>query len=121
MDLADLCKDKKVQLLMLRECNAAGKKSGFASIETLQAVVLISEEWTPQSGLVTPAQKLQRRKIEERYGEEIKVSSCNAIVALISMSPVKMLTLHCRKHSRVHSDKIKITKLGNIVVMVVVL
>ncbi|KAF8584406.1 acetyl-CoA synthetase-like protein [Ramaria rubella] len=71
-DLAGLCKDPEVQALILRECNAAGKKSGFKSIEILQAVVLTADEWTPHSGLVTPAQKLQRRNIEQRYSAEIK-------------------------------------------------
>ncbi|KAF8523839.1 long-chain-fatty-acid-CoA-ligase [Gautieria morchelliformis] len=71
-DLAALCKDKRVHALLLRECNAAGKKSGFKSMELLQAVVLTPEEWTPQNGLVTAAQKLQRRKIGERYAAEIK-------------------------------------------------
>jgi long-chain acyl-CoA synthetase len=74
-DMATLCKDKNVRALLLKECNAAGKKSGFKSIEVLQAVVLTPDEWTPQSGLVTAAQKLQRRKIEEKFQSEIKVSS----------------------------------------------
>lgn len=81
MDLAGLCKSPSVQALLLRDCNAAGKRSGFKSIEILQAVVLTPEEWTPQTGLVTAAQKLQRRKIEERYREEIKVRDSYVFVA----------------------------------------
>lgn len=64
--------------LVLKECVAAGKKGGFKGIEILQGVVLTPEEWTPESGLVTAAQKIQRKKIEERYLKDIKVcySSC---------------------------------------------
>ena len=71
--LADLCANPKVQALVLKECNATGKKSGFKGIEMLQAVVLTADEWTPESGLVTAAQKLQRKKIAQKYDAEILV------------------------------------------------
>ena len=74
--LATLCANAKVNALVLRECNAAGKKSGFKGIEMLQAVVLTADEWTPESGLVTAAQKVQRKKIAERFDTEIKVCVC---------------------------------------------
>jgi hypothetical protein len=35
---------------------------------------LTDEEWTPQNGLVTAAQKLNRRNILEHYAEEVKVN-----------------------------------------------
>ncbi|KAH8988981.1 long-chain-fatty-acid-CoA-ligase [Lactarius hatsudake] len=70
--LASLCASAKVKALVLKECNAAGKKSGFKSIEMLQAVVLTADEWTPESGLVTAAQKVQRRKVAQRFDAEIK-------------------------------------------------
>ncbi|KIJ30199.1 hypothetical protein M422DRAFT_234970 [Sphaerobolus stellatus SS14] len=78
MDLEHMCHDPKVIDLVLKECNAAGKKGGFKGIEVLQAVVLTHEEWTPESGLVTAAQKLQRRKIDERYQKDIKAAYKNA-------------------------------------------
>ncbi|KAI0252289.1 long-chain-fatty-acid-CoA-ligase [Lactifluus subvellereus] len=71
--LADLCARPKVKALVLKECNAAGKKSGFKGMEMLQAVVLTTDEWTPESGLVTAAQKIQRKKIAQKYDAEIKV------------------------------------------------
>jgi long-chain acyl-CoA synthetase len=73
--LADLCEKPKVHALILKECNAAGKKSGFKGIEMLQGVVLTTDEWTPESGLVTAAQKIQRKKVAQRYDAEIKVRS----------------------------------------------
>ena len=59
--------------MVLKECNATGKKSGFKQQELLQAVVLTPDEWTPESGLVTAAQKIQRSKIAKTFGKEINV------------------------------------------------
>ncbi|KAJ8469511.1 hypothetical protein ONZ45_g16866 [Pleurotus djamor] len=71
-ELEDLCHDDRVKDLVLKECNAIGKKNGFKPMETLQAVVLTAEEWTPESGLVTAAQKIQRSKIAKKFEKEIK-------------------------------------------------
>ncbi|KAJ7697743.1 long-chain-fatty-acid-CoA-ligase [Mycena olivaceomarginata] len=67
-----LCTDPRVAALVLKECNAVGKKSGFKAMETLSAVVLTPEEWTPESGLVTAAQKIQRSAIAKKFDREIK-------------------------------------------------
>ena len=74
-DLHALCQRDDVRALVLKECNAAGKSAGFKPMETLAAVVLTPDEWTPESGLVTAAQKVQRKKIEEAFAAEIKVCS----------------------------------------------
>ncbi|ETW80068.1 expressed putative fatty acid biosynthesis enzyme [Heterobasidion irregulare TC 32-1] len=71
-DFATLCSHAKVQELVLKDCNAAGKKNGFKPMELLQGVILTADEWTPESGLVTAAQKLQRKKVAEKYDKEIK-------------------------------------------------
>ncbi|KAF8170269.1 hypothetical protein K438DRAFT_1982789 [Mycena galopus ATCC 62051] len=70
--LPDLCNDPRVAELVLKECNAVGKKSGFKAMETLSAVVLTPDEWTPESGLVTAAQKIQRTAIAKKFEQEIK-------------------------------------------------
>lgn len=44
-------------------------------MESLGALVLTFDEWTPESGMVTAAQKIQRKNIERAYEEEIKVRS----------------------------------------------
>ncbi|KZP33123.1 acetyl-CoA synthetase-like protein [Athelia psychrophila] len=71
-DLPALCREKKIQELVLKECNVIGKKNGFKSMETLQAVVLTPDQWTPQNGLATAAQKIQRKKISDLFADEIK-------------------------------------------------
>ena len=68
-----LCHDPAVQDVVFKECNATGKKGGFKGQELLQAVVLTPDEWTPESGLVTAAQKIQRSKIAKTFKKEIDV------------------------------------------------
>nr|GAT48813.1 long-chain-fatty-acid-CoA ligase [Mycena chlorophos] len=70
--LPELCADKRVSALVLKECNALGKKNGFKGTETLTAVILGPDEWTPESGLVTAAQKIQRVVIAKTFADEIK-------------------------------------------------
>lgn len=70
--LSDLCKSEEVKKLVLKSCNDSGKKNAFKPMELLQAVVLTPDEWTPESGLVTAAQKVQRRKVAEVFDAEIK-------------------------------------------------
>jgi long-chain acyl-CoA synthetase len=73
LSLSDLCQDKRVVEMVLKECNAVGKKNGFKSMELLQGVILTPDEWTPESGLVTAAQKIQRGKVAKKFEVEIKV------------------------------------------------
>lgn len=73
-DIHTLCSDKSVQEAVLKECNVVGKKAGFKGIEMLEAIVLTPDEWTPESGLVTAAQKIQRRALQAKYKTEIEVS-----------------------------------------------
>ncbi|KAG6857982.1 hypothetical protein C0995_003611, partial [Termitomyces sp. Mi166 len=68
--LVDLCEDKRVKELLLKEINSTGKKNGFKPQELLQAVILTPDEWTPESGLVTDAQKIQRSKIAKKFETE---------------------------------------------------
>ncbi|PPQ70431.1 hypothetical protein CVT25_004303 [Psilocybe cyanescens] len=67
-----LCKSPSARSLILKECNALGRKNGFARMELLSDVVLTPEEWTPANGLVTAAQKVNRAKIGEVFGKEIE-------------------------------------------------
>ncbi|KZV89082.1 long-chain-fatty-acid-CoA-ligase [Exidia glandulosa HHB12029] len=73
-DLRELCATPGAAEVVLAECNRAGKAQGLKGAEMLSAVVLTADEWTPESGLVTAAMKLQRRHIEARYAEEIKAA-----------------------------------------------
>lgn len=65
-------KDKKVRDAVLRSLQAVAKKNGLSGMETVSGVVLVEEEWTPASGLVTATQKVNRRAVREKYKKEIK-------------------------------------------------
>ncbi|EKM52287.1 uncharacterized protein PHACADRAFT_260590 [Phanerochaete carnosa HHB-10118-sp] len=71
-DLHELCANKKVEEFVMKECNTLGKKNGFKPMELLEAVILTADEWTPESGLVTAAQKVQRKKVAEKFDAQIK-------------------------------------------------
>lgn len=72
-DIHTLCANEKVEEFVMKECNALGKKNGFKPMETLEAVILTADEWTPESGLVTAAQKVQRKKVAEKFDAQIRV------------------------------------------------
>ncbi|PVH17681.1 uncharacterized protein CXQ87_000574 [Candidozyma duobushaemuli] len=70
-ELASLCHDKKAINSVHKALVATGKSQGLKGIELIQNVVLVDDEWTPQNGFVTSAQKLQRRKILAAYKEGV--------------------------------------------------
>lgn len=71
-ELAVLCHDKKVISSVHKSLEATGKAQGLKGIELIQNVVLVDDEWTPQNGFVTSAQKLQRRKILAAYKKGVE-------------------------------------------------
>ncbi|KAF9474999.1 long-chain-fatty-acid-CoA-ligase [Pholiota conissans] len=70
--LAELCANPRARKLLLDDCNALARKNGFARMEMLSDVILTSEEWTPQNGLVTSAQKVNRKAVAEKFSKEIE-------------------------------------------------
>lgn len=67
----DLVKNAKVKEAIKKDMLAVGKQNGLQSIELIHDIVLSGEEWTPQSGLLTNAQKLNRKAVVDRYQAEI--------------------------------------------------
>lgn len=62
-----LVHDKKIKAAVLKELQNAGRIGGLSGIEIIEGVVLSDDEWTPQNGLVTAAQKLNRKGILKEY------------------------------------------------------
>lgn len=96
----DLCHNEKLNGIVVKEMQASGKKGGLNGIELIEGVVLSEEEWTPQNvshllnhhnpisevqhadtfvlqGLVTSAQKLNRKGLLEKYKKEIDQAYSN--------------------------------------------
>jgi len=70
-DLAALCENDAVRAAVLKEMQNIGRGAGLAAFEIIEGIVLADEEWTAQNGLVTSAQKLNRRGLTEKYKKEI--------------------------------------------------
>ncbi|KAI2619994.1 acetyl-CoA synthetase-like protein [Hypoxylon sp. NC1633] len=70
--LEELVHNKKVNDLVLKELQSAGRAGGLSGIEIIEGVALSEEEWTPQNGLVTAAQKLNRKAILNKYEKGVK-------------------------------------------------
>jgi long-chain acyl-CoA synthetase len=65
----DLVADSRVTALygeLVREVN-----NGLANFETLKRFRVVADEWTQESGILTPSMKLKRRVITDRYAEAI--------------------------------------------------
>ncbi|KAK6852389.1 hypothetical protein PG990_010038 [Apiospora arundinis] len=69
--LEELVHNKKLHNAVLKELQNAGRQGGLSGIEIIDGVVVTDEEWTPQNGLVTAAQKLNRKGILEKYKKEV--------------------------------------------------
>ena len=65
----ELVKDQKVVAEYQRIVDEVNK--GLAHWETMKRMKLVSEEWTIESGEMTPSLKLKRRVVEEKYKGEI--------------------------------------------------
>ncbi|ODH28871.1 hypothetical protein ACO22_03860 [Paracoccidioides brasiliensis] len=70
--LEALVHDQKLNAIVLKELQNAGRAGGLKPFEIIEGVVLSDEEWTPQNGFITAAQKLQRRKIASQFHKEIE-------------------------------------------------
>lgn len=81
-EIHKICEDKNACGVVLKQCNAVGKKNGFKGMELLEAVVLTPEEWTADNQMMTAAQKINRKKIAEKYKDEIKVRPCGSCLGM---------------------------------------
>ncbi|KUI53075.1 Long-chain-fatty-acid--CoA ligase 1 [Cytospora mali] len=70
----ELLSNSKVKGAVLKDLIAQGKSAGLTGLETVSGVVLTDEEWTPQNGLVTATQKINRRAVREKYKKEINAA-----------------------------------------------
>lgn len=62
-DVTHLYHDDKLRHEILSDLWKTARSQGLNGIELIQGIVIFEEEWTPQNGYVTSAQKLQRKKI----------------------------------------------------------
>lgn len=66
----EMISDKRVVNVIQKEVNKLNAQLG--QVERIKRFRLVADEWTPQSGLMSPTMKLKRRVIEEKYQEIIQ-------------------------------------------------
>lgn len=69
--LEELVHNEKLKSIVLKQLQSAGTKGGLASFEIIAGVVMSDEEWLPQNGLTTAAQKLNRKAILEKHKKDV--------------------------------------------------
>ncbi|KAJ1979893.1 long-chain fatty acid-CoA ligase [Dimargaris xerosporica] len=71
-DMGQLTELREVKQAVMESCRDAAKSHKLASIEYLEDIYLVPDEWTPQNGMLTPAQKLNRRAVHRAYSEQLR-------------------------------------------------
>ncbi|CAG8559158.1 8446_t:CDS:2 [Diversispora eburnea] len=69
----ELCKNAEIKKAILTACNEQGKRANFKPVEFLADIILLPDEWTPENGLLTAANKIVRIEIKKKYEEQIKL------------------------------------------------
>ena len=67
----DLTQNAKINGLVLQQLQGAASKAGLAPFEVVQGVVVTCDEWTAASGLVTAAQKVNRRAVLQKHQKDV--------------------------------------------------
>ncbi|RIA97659.1 hypothetical protein C1645_751631 [Glomus cerebriforme] len=71
LDFEELCANKEIKSAVLQACVAQAKRADFKPSEILSDVALVPDEWTAQNGLLTAAQKIKRKDLQDKYKKEI--------------------------------------------------
>ncbi|MDF1571834.1 MAG: long-chain fatty acid--CoA ligase [Bacteroidales bacterium] len=66
----EMIRDKRVIDQVQKEVNKLNAQLG--QVERIKRFRLVADEWTPQSGLMSPTMKLKRRVIEDKYMDLIQ-------------------------------------------------
>ncbi|XP_035218084.1 long-chain-fatty-acid--CoA ligase 4-like isoform X3 [Stegodyphus dumicola] len=72
LSIHELCQDPSVISIVSKAITEQGQKSKLMRTEIPTKVKLVSEEWQPETGLVTAAFKIRRKMIEQFYKNSIE-------------------------------------------------
>lgn len=70
MQLDEVARDPRVQELLLRELEARGHE-GLRGYEIPKRILVVTDDFSTENGLLTPTQKVKRREVISRYRKEI--------------------------------------------------
>lgn len=68
----ELCRDTDITRAITQDIIAYAKKVGLNKMEIPTKIKLCSEDWLPDTGLVTAALKIRRKNIHDYYKTEIR-------------------------------------------------
>uniref|UniRef100_UPI00358FC41A long-chain-fatty-acid--CoA ligase 4-like isoform X1 n=1 Tax=Myxine glutinosa TaxID=7769 RepID=UPI00358FC41A len=68
----ELCAKSELENDVLQALQEAAQKAKLQKFEIPKKVLLVSEPWTPESGLVTDAYKLKRKELTSRFRPDIE-------------------------------------------------
>ncbi|KAK4336910.1 hypothetical protein RND71_043475 [Anisodus tanguticus] len=67
----EMCRDQEIIKEVAKTLKDHAMNAGLLKNEIPTKIMLVTEDWTPDSGLVTAALKLRRKNIQEKYKMEI--------------------------------------------------
>ncbi|KAK9758409.1 hypothetical protein RND81_01G227700 [Saponaria officinalis] len=70
-DFQDLCRKEETTKEILGSIVKEGRKAGLEKFEMPSRIKVLSEAWSPESGLVTAALKLKREMIRKTYSNDL--------------------------------------------------
>lgn len=62
-ELYELTQNKKIASVIHKSLVSTARSQGLVGIELIAGIIMVDEEWSPQNGFLSSAQKLQRKKI----------------------------------------------------------
>ena len=71
MEHEQLINDINIKLHIMKDLISHGIESGLEKFEIPKDIALVSEDWTPESGLISTSFKVKRKKIQIDYQELI--------------------------------------------------
>lgn len=77
--LENMVNNRKIQDIVLKKLQEAGRQGGLKGIEIIDGAILSDEEWNPNNHLTTSAQKLNRRAIIKKYSKEIEAAHSRSV------------------------------------------
>lgn len=66
-----MCKDPAIVREVMREIQEHGKNAKLLKSEIPSKLLVVKDEWSPDTGLVTAAMKIRRKNITDHYKRDI--------------------------------------------------
>lgn len=71
-EFKEICKEKELNNLLIEQLKQCARDHNLFGYQFVKAVHIDTEEWTIDNELMTPTYKLKRKKISEKYKNEIE-------------------------------------------------